>query len=135
MIVVDASVALAWCFEDESSAGTDVALDRLAAEGAAVPAIWPFEVANALRTAERRGRLDLADTTRVRGLLEALPIEIEPIDLPTAVGDLVDLARTLDLTAYDAAYVALAARRGIPLATIDAGLQRAARTAGVELVG
>jgi predicted nucleic acid-binding protein len=135
VIVVDASVALAWCFEDESSAGTDAALDRLADEGAVVPAIWPFEVANALRTAERRGRLDLADTARLRGLLEALPIEVEPIDLPTAVGDLVDLARTLDLTAYDAAYVALAARRGIPLATIDDRLRRAARTAGVELVG
>lgn len=135
MIVVDASVVLAWCFEDEGSPAADETLDRLAEEGAVAPAIWPFEVANALRTAERRGRLDLADLARLRGLLEALPIDVEPADLPTTLGEVLDLARTLELTAYDAAYLALAARGGLPLATIDDGLRRAARTAGVGLVG
>ena len=135
MIVVDASVALAWCFEDEGSSAADFALDRLAEEGAIAPAIWPFEIASALRTAERRGRLDLADVARLRGLLVALPIDVEPIDFPTALGEVVDLARTLDLTAYDAAYLALAARRGLPLATIDEGLRRAAHAAGLEIVG
>ncbi len=135
MIVVDASVVLAWCFEDEGSATAEAALEALADEGAVAPAIWPLEVANALRTAERRGRLVLADIARLRELLAALPIGIEPIDLPTALGEVVDLALSLDLTAYDAAYLALAARRGLPLATIYEGLRRAARTAGVELVG
>lgn len=134
MIVVDASVALAWCFEDEGSTTAELLLDRLAEEGAIAPAIWPLEVANALRTAERKGRVDLADVAHLRVLLAALPIDVEPVDLPTALGEVVDLARTLGLTAYDAAYLALAARRGLPLATIDEGLRRAARSAGVELV-
>lgn len=132
--VIDASVALAWCFADEVSPVADAALDRLANEEALVPSIWPFEVANGLRTAERRGRLDLADLARIRELLISLPIQVEAIDLGVALGDVSDLARSLNLTAYDAAYLALAARRGVALATIDESLKRACNTAGVKLV-
>jgi predicted nucleic acid-binding protein len=135
VIVVDASVTLAWCFADEVSSAADAALDRLADEGAVVPAIWPFEVANGLRTAQRRGRLDLSDVARLRSLLLALPIEVEGIDLATALGEVSEVAGSLDLTAYDAAYLALAARRAVPLATADERLRSAAIAAGVELVG
>jgi predicted nucleic acid-binding protein len=132
--VIDASVALAWCFADESSPAADLALGRLATEEALVPSIWPLEVANGLRTASRRGRLDMADLPRIRDLLVALPIRVEAVDLATALGEVSDLARSLELTAYDAAYLALAAKRGLPLATIDENLKRACRTAGVKLV-
>ena len=132
--VIDASVALAWCFADEASPVADAALDRLNNEDALVPAIWPLEVANGLRTAERRGRLDRADMARIRELLISLPIQVEAIDLDVALGEVSDLARNLDLTAYDAAYLALAARRGLVLATIDEGLKRACNSAGVKLV-
>ena len=134
MLVVDASVVLAWCFADETSDAADRVLDRLEHDEALAPAIWPLEVANGLRTAERRGRLDLADLARVRELLQALPVQVEGVVLDTALGEVLDIARRLDLTAYDAAYLALAARRGLPLATVDDRLRRACEQAGVELV-
>ena len=135
MFVVDASVTLAWCFSDEGSAAADLALDRLEHEDAIAPPIWPLEVANGLRTAERRGRLDLADLARVRDLLLSLLVEVEAVDLRAALGEVTEIARSLDLTAYDAAYLVLAARRGIPLATADDRLKRASAAAGVALVG
>ena len=134
MFVIDASVALAWCFGDELSEIADKALGRLEHEAAIAPAIWPLEVANGLRTAERRGRLELADLPRVRDLLLSLPVEVEAVDLRLALGDVTELARGLELTAYDAAYVALAARRGLSLATVDDRLRQAAASSGVDLV-
>jgi len=133
--VLDASVTLAWCFVDESSEMADRVLDQLEREEALAPAIWPLEVANGLRTAERRGRLDLAGLAQVRELLTALPVEVEGVPLDAALGAVAELARQLDLTAYDASYLALAARRGLPLATADDRLRRACDQAGVELVG
>lgn len=135
MFVVDASVALAWCFSDEASALADRVLDRLEHDEALAPAIWPLEVANGLRSAERRGRLDLADLSRVRELLVSLPVQVEAVPLDAALGAVTELARQLDLTAYDAAYLALAARRGLALATVDDRLREACEQAGVELVG
>jgi predicted nucleic acid-binding protein len=135
MFVIDASVTLAWCFADEASELADRVLDKLELEGVIAPAIWPLEVANGLRTAERRGRLDFADTARVRELLGSLPVTVEGVDLASALGEVTDIARTLDLTAYDAAYVSIAARRGLALATIDDRLSRACTQAGVALVG
>ena len=134
MFVVDAAVTLAWCFADEASELADRVLDRLERDEALAPAIWPLEVANGLRTAEGRGRLDLADVAHVRDLLTALPVQVESVPLDTALGEVAELARQLDLTAYDAAYLALAARRGLTLATVDDRLKRACELAGVELV-
>lgn len=135
MLVIDASVALAWCFADEASETADRALDRVEHEGAVAPAIWPLEVANGLRSAERRGRLDLADVGRLRALLAALPVEVQNADLEAALGGVLELARTLNLSAHDAAYLALAAERGLPLATADDRLRKACVEAGVALVG
>lgn len=135
--VIDASVTLAWCFDDEGTAsgGAGRALERLEHDDALAPSIWPLEVANGLRTAERRGRLAPADVARIRELLSALPITVEATVLAEALGDVLDLARRLELTAYDAAYLSLAAARGIPLATADDRLRRACEQAGVPLVG
>jgi predicted nucleic acid-binding protein len=134
MFVVDASVVLAWCFEDESSADADRVLARLASEDAIAPAHWPLEIANALRTAERRGRLGHSELPRLRALLAALPVEIAPVELATATGSVLDAARSYDLTAYDAAYLDLASVRALPLATTDDRLRAACERAGVELV-
>jgi predicted nucleic acid-binding protein len=134
VFVVDASIALAWCFRDESSELADRTLARLDREDAMAPAIWPLEVANGLRTAERRGRLDVADLSRLRELMVSLPVEVEAVTLEAALGQVTDLARHLELSAYDAAYLALAARHAIPLATIDERLRAACTRVGVELV-
>ena len=130
--VVDASVALAWCFDDEATAATDALLGRAAVEGVVVPALWFLEVANALLTAERRGRLTPEQTLEVLTRLAALPAERDSAAVsPTAV---LALARAQRLTAYDAAYLELAIRRGLPLATLDEELRRAGKAAGVPLL-
>ena len=133
--VVDASVTLAWCFEDGSSPRADEVRDRLAREDAVVPSIWPLEVANGLRGAERRNRLTPGELPGLRQLLSALPIRVEPISLDAALSEVLEIARAVQLTAYDAAYLALAIRRGLPLATVDAHLRDAAGQAGIELLG
>jgi predicted nucleic acid-binding protein len=135
MFVIDASITLAWCFDDESNASADGVLERLLSEQAIAPAHWPLEVANALRTAERRGRLDAGELPRLRALLAALPVTIIPIELTTATGDVLDTARDHDLSAYDACYLSLALQRGVPLATIDARLRLACEAAGVDVLG
>jgi predicted nucleic acid-binding protein len=134
MFVIDASVTLAWCFEDESSAAADRVLARLEREAAIAPAHWPLEVANALRTAERRRRLAKSDLPSLRSLLAGLPIEVEPVELSTAIRGILDAARAYDLTTYDAAYLDLATVRGLELATVDARLRAASRKAGIALV-
>lgn len=132
--VVDASVALAWCFEDEQSAHADAVLARLGKEAAVAPSIWPLEVANGLRSAERRGRIDERELPRVLRLLEALPIEVDGMTLQRALADVLPLARAVGLSSYDAAYLDLALRKGLPLATADEYLGQAAVAAGVELL-
>ena len=133
MFVIDASATLATCFEDEAGDIADRILERLEVDKAVAPAHWPLEVANALRTAERRRRLQAEDLPKLRGLLGALPVEIVPVELGTAMGDVLEMARAFGLSVYDAAYLGLAAFRGIPLATADEQLRQAALRAGVEL--
>ncbi|MCS6937867.1 MAG: type II toxin-antitoxin system VapC family toxin [Roseiflexaceae bacterium] len=133
--VLDASVALAWCFEDESSDLADLALDRLAQTSALVPAIWSLEIGNALLGAERRGRLSQAESSRFLTLIRALPIEIEAVSAPRMLNDVVTLAREQGLSTYDAAYLETAMRNGLPLATLDTALWRAAERCGVSLIG
>jgi predicted nucleic acid-binding protein len=134
MFVIDASVALAWCFEDEATPLADAVLNRLAEEEAVAPPIWPLEVANGLRSAERRGRIDERELPGVAQLLLALPIRIDDITLDVALGDVLLLARALGLSTYDASYIALALRHAAPLATLDDPLARAATAAGAQLL-
>jgi predicted nucleic acid-binding protein len=129
---MDASVAMAWCFEDEATEATDVVLDRLRDDEAAVPAIWPLEVANVLLVAERRDRLSEAQASRFLELLTELPIEID--DAPHDLAAIVAAGRRHELSSYDASYLVLAERLGAPLATLDRRLANAAERAGVELL-
>ena len=133
MIVVDASVALAWCLSDEEDELAERVLVQVASDGGIAPAHWPLEVANGLLAAERRGRLEVTDSDRARRLLADLQIEIIPIELSTAAGMVLDTARSHGLSAYDAAYLDLANFRGLALATLDTDLSRAAAAAGVPI--
>ncbi|MHB1639857.1 MAG: type II toxin-antitoxin system VapC family toxin [Candidatus Dormibacteria bacterium] len=133
--VLDASIALAWCFGDQTTPTSETALDRLEHEDARVPGLWSLEIANVLVVAERRGRLSPAQTSRFLELLGQLPITVDEIERDATLTTVLALARSTVLTAYDASYLALAAASGVPLATADADLRRAAMAVGVDLVG
>jgi predicted nucleic acid-binding protein len=132
--VIDASITLAWTFLDENSAYANRVRDSLAADVAVVPIHWPLEVSNGLVQAERRGRSTPADTARLARPLLNLPIEVDTQTAAHAIGTVLDLARSQSLTVYDAAYLELAMRRGLPLATLDDDLRAAATRVGVPLV-
>jgi predicted nucleic acid-binding protein len=134
-LVLDASLALAWCFPDEKSAVSEATLDLLSSGGEAfVPVLWPLEVGNALLVAERRKRVTIAQVTAVLQRIAQLPIAVVPLTTDRAFGSILYLARQEQLTEYDAAYLELALREGLPLATLDDDLRRAARRAGIDLV-
>lgn len=132
--VLDASVALAWCFADERTDRLIGLVRRVGAEGAVAPSLWRFEVANGLLMASRRGRMTTAELSASLRDQFTLPVEIDDGLDPAAWGSMLDLAQRFRLTAYDAAYLELALRRSLPLATLDAGLARAAQANAVPLV-
>jgi len=133
--VLDASVAVAWCFDDETTPFTEGILDLLSAGAEAVtPAIWPLEVANALLVAERRKRISVAQVTALLRRIAQLPISVEGADLDRAFDQVLSVARQQQLSEYDAAYVELALRATIPLATLDGQIRQAARGVGIALV-
>lgn len=130
-LVVDASVTMAWCFEDEASPATEAVLDGLADDVAIVPHIWHLEVANVLMVAERRRRISEAQGSRFIQLLEQLPIKTYATDAP--MDQIVAVARRHNLSAYDASYLVLAERLGVQLATNDRRVTEACMAAGVAL--
>ena len=132
--VIDASVAFAWCFDDEATAGTRALLDRFEDEQAEVPSLWHLELANALALSERSKRITPARTSEFVALINGLPIVIDEQTPSHALSSVPQLARSERLSAYDASYLELAMRRGIPLATKDRDLERAARRVGVNLL-
>ena len=132
--VLDASVALAWCFEDENTPSARQILARLTAEAASVPATWPIEVANVLALAERRRRITPADSAEFIAKLEDVAILVDGETSSRAFGKVLDLAREERLMAYDAAYLELAMRLGVPLASKDADLCNAAQRLGVSVL-
>lgn len=132
IMVVDSSLVLSWYFPDEASKTTEAARRHLARSGANVPTLWCFEIRNALVIGERRARISPAQTAAILGHIDALPIRIDRAPNSDA---LLALARAHRLTVYDAAYLELALRADAPLATLDQQLARAARAAGVPLLG
>lgn len=132
--VLDASVALAWVIDGERNAYTEAALDRLRDGGAVAPTIWLLEVANGLLMGERRGRVTSAQVLGAVAMLAPLPIRIASMDSAIAWGPVLASGRANGLTAYDATYLELAAREGLPLATQDARLIAAAQRMGIPLV-
>ncbi len=132
--VLDCSVAVTWCFADEASPLSDALLNRLEERGALVPQLWHLEIGNVLLQAERCGRLTSADVTARIHLLGKLPIATDSETAIRALQDVLSLARQHGLTTYDAAYLELAARRGLPLATRDHALRRAAEHSGLDVL-
>ena len=132
-LVVDCSVTMAWCFEDECDELADAVLDALADGEVWVPSLWPLEVANVLVAAERRRRLTAADSARFVELLMSLPMVVDDRSHERAVSQVLAAARQVDISVYDASYLELAMRLGATLATRDAQLQAAAAAAGVPL--
>jgi predicted nucleic acid-binding protein len=132
--VLDCSVTMAWGFDDEATPFTDGVRDSLVEVRAVVPSIWPLEVANATLVGERRKRLDEARGLRFLALLRALPIVVDDQTSDKAFGEITHLARAHGLSSYDASYLELAIRRGLPLACLDGKLRSAALSAGVSLL-
>ena len=133
-LVLDVSLSCAWCFADEASPAAWAVLERLQAAVAHVPALWVWETGNVLVQAERRGRISPAAIRTFLGLLESLPISIDQPTTTSAWHDTLALARNHRLTSYDAAYLELAMRRSLPLASRDLALQAAAQSEGVLLL-
>jgi predicted nucleic acid-binding protein len=133
-LVVDCSITMGWCFEDEKSPAGDGVLDLLEKEEtqALVPDLWHLEVTNVLTMAIRKKRLSRAKALLFLDLLENLPIIIA--DKSDNMKDLLILANTYELTSYGAAYLDLALREQVPLVTSDIKLLKAAKAAGVEVI-
>lgn len=134
VFVLDASIAVAWAFEDETTPYTEAVLDSVTQGRAVVPSVWPLEVGNAVVVAERRGRMSEADGVRFLSLLTQLPIAVEAEPVERVLGEGVRLARAHGLSTYDASYLDLAMRLGAQLATRDTGLRRAASRCGVKIL-
>ncbi|MGH2359795.1 MAG: type II toxin-antitoxin system VapC family toxin [bacterium] len=129
--VLDCSVALAWALPDEGASAADSVLDRLVQDMAVVPPIWPLEVGNVLLVALKRGRIPRSDFLQIVRRLKELPVLIDDDSTEHALSGTIELADQFSLTTYDAAYLELARRRSLPLATLDDRLRKACVSAGV----
>jgi predicted nucleic acid-binding protein len=132
-IVVDASVALAWCFPDDASEYADGVLVALEGRTLIVPAVWALEITNAVLVAERRKRVKRPDVRRFVALLGGLTIIEHSQTVADTVSNVLSLARKYHLSAYDAAYLDVAVRQEAPLATLDSRLEKAGRSAGIKI--
>jgi len=131
---MDCSVTMGWCFEDEGDDSSEAILDVLGPWEAVVPSIWSFEVANTLLVGERRKRISKLDSSNFLSFLAVLPVTIDDSSTGRALGPILALAREYGLSAYDAAYLELAMRESLPLATRDRVLERTAVSLGVSVV-
>ena len=132
--VIDNSVVMTWCFKDETSQYADAILDSLEIATGFVPSIWPLEVGNVLLVAERNRRLSEADSTRFISLLTELPIIVDQEPPERMIKEIFALARKHRLSSYDASYLDLAMRKGLPIATLDKNLIAAAKRSKVPIV-
>jgi predicted nucleic acid-binding protein len=133
--VLDNSVAMAWCFHDEQTPPVMELLDRVTETGATAPTLWPLEALNGLYVAERRRRITRDQREQMVGFLHDLPVRLDGGAADRAWTSLAALADRFTLSLYDAAYLELAQRRSLPLATRDASLGRAARAMMIEVLG
>ena len=131
--VLDGSLALAWYFADEANPYADAVAQGLATREAIVPSLWRLEIANTLVMGERRKRSTQAQAAAFVARLELLPIVIDDKTDAHAWNETIRLARACKLSAYDAAYLEIAMRRGLPLASLDNQLKAAATAVGVRL--
>ena len=134
-LVIDASLTVAWYFEDETTPATEAILDRVSEAGATVPTLWRLEVANAFQSAIRRKRITAPYRDQSLTELTQMPITIDADTNVYAWTTTLRLAERFALTIYNSAYLELAQRRSLPLATLDAELREAAAALGVTLLG
>lgn len=130
--VLDGSIAVSWCFPDEETQDVQKLMDALHTHIAVVPSLWFLEVSNAMLVGERRERLTQAGTAEAMRLLGQLPLRVDERSGFSLMNDVLALARQYSLTTYDAAYLELALRLHMPIATLDSSLRKAAKLAGVE---
>jgi len=131
--VLDGSITMIWGFEDETDPYAESILERMPDLQAHVPSLWPLEVANALLVGERRQRITPAEATRFLGIIGTFPIVIDEETASRTWTDTIHLARTHALSSYDASYLELAIRLGLPLAAQDGKFKHAAESAGVPI--
>ena len=134
-LVLDSSATLAWLYSDEITAAIRSVFESVAEHGAVVPALWRLEIANSLTVAARRGRIDTEFRRAALSDLAMLEITTDPHTDSNAWGETLHLADRCGLTVYDAAYLELALRRRLPLATLDDQLRAGATSCGVQLLG
>jgi len=134
-LVLDSSATLAWIYSDEATEPIRRLFDAVADDGAVVPALWRLEVANSLTVAVRRGRIDANFRRAALADLSLLDITTDGHTDVHAWGETLNMADRFQLTVYDAAYLELAQRNNLPLATLDRELLTAAKALGLRLVG
>ena len=130
-VVIDSSVFLAWCMGDEEEPAADAAMQRVADEGGVVPRIWWYEVRNALLMNERRSRISTQQVSDTLAASLALGVLLDDRHDDAQV---LSLAREFNLTVYDSAYLEVALRLRMPLATLDRRMSQAAQAIGIETV-
>ena len=131
--VVDNSVVMSWCFEDETNDYADAILDSFDKNNAIVPGVWSLEIGNVLVAAERKKRLAMNNSVRFLSLISDLPLIVVQESPERMRGEILSLAREQGLSTYDASYLDLALRRGVSLATLDVRLRKAADRCGVPI--
>lgn len=131
--VLDCSITMAWCFEDESNEFSDSILEHLENMSAVVPTIWPLEVANVLLLSKKHARINEVQSMSFIDALSNLPIIIDPSTTTRAMHSIYAMATQLNLTIYDASYLELAMREKIPLITLDKDLMKAAKKIQIPL--
>jgi predicted nucleic acid-binding protein len=134
-VVLDSSVTLAWLYSDELTPATQQVFDRVTASRAWVPTLWRLEVGNSLHMAVRRGRITMKFRDEALADLALLNIASDPDTDTFAWSNTLQLAERYRLTLYDAAYLELAQRLGLPLATLDQDLRAAGSALGIPLLG
>jgi predicted nucleic acid-binding protein len=134
-LVLDSSITVAWLYREEATKSVDEVFENLIEASAWVPALWHLEVANVLQIGIRRNRHSADFRDRVLSDLSDFPVHVDPETHRQAWGATSRLAERHHLTLYDAAYLELALRRGLPLATLDDDLRAAAASEGVQLLG
>jgi len=132
-VVVDASLALAWCLPDEDSDYADGVLSALEGKTILVPAVWATEVTNGILMAERRKRIQRSEIQRLTELLDGLTVVVDVSPVTKYLSTVLPLAREYGLSAYDAAYLEVAVRHSVPLASLDIDLRRAGRRDRLEI--
>jgi predicted nucleic acid-binding protein len=129
--ILDCSISASWFFSDEADEYSRSILESLSRRKALVPSIWPLEMVNVLLSSERRGRLSTANSRHFLDMILSLPIDRDTYTSPSLEVSLYHLGLQYELSSYDAAYLELALRHGLPLATKDKKLLAACEKTGI----